>query len=468
MDHDYGVLARAHHHALDFIAGLDSRSVAATVTPAELRARLAKPMPSVGVAADTIIDDLVADTDGGHLGSAGGRFFGWVIGGALPSSLAADWLAAAWDNNAGAAACAPASCVVEEVAGAWLKDILDLPRDASFALTTGCQLAHVTCLAAARNAVLGAVGWDVETDGLIGAPPIRVLANDQRHGSIARALRMLGLGTKCVEPLETSLDGRLPAGTLRAALGRVSGQPTIVLLDGGDLNVGGFDDYRALIPIAKEAGAWVHVDGAFGLWARASREHRHLADGMDLSDSWATDGHKWLNTPYDSGIAIVRDTIAHRASMALATSYIAQDSGVRDPLDWTPEWSRRARGLAIYAASRELGRDGVADLIDHCCAHAKTIAAGIGALPGAELLALPSLNQGLVRFPDPASDEETAHAARTDAVIEAINATGECLFSGATWRGKRVMRISVVNWRTDAEDVRRTIAAVSGVLERMR
>ena len=467
MDFDYGVLARAHRHAMEFIEGLDVRSVAATLTPGEMRSRLDRPLPAAGVPADRTIDDLVADTDGGHLGSASGRFFGWVIGGALPSALAADWLAAAWDNNAGAAACAPASCVVEEVAGAWLKDILELPRDASFALTTGCQIAHVTCLAAARNAVLRGVGWDVEIDGLVGAPPIRVLANDQRHGSIERAMRILGLGTKCLEPLESTVDGRLPAETLRAALGRVSGQPTIVLLDGGDLNVGGFDDYRALIPMAKAAGAWVHIDGAFGLWARASRDHRHLADGMDLADSWATDGHKWLNTPYDSGIAMVRDTQAHRAAMTLATSYIAQDSGVRDPLDWTPEWSRRARGLAIYAALRELGRDGVADLIDRCCAHAKAIAAGIGALPGAELLAMPTLNQGLVRFPDPMSNDESAHAARTDAVIEAVNATGECLFSGATWRGKRAMRISVVNWRTGEDDVRRTIRAVAGVLERM-
>jgi glutamate/tyrosine decarboxylase-like PLP-dependent enzyme len=467
LDHDYGVLARAHRHALDFIAGLDDRSVAATVTGDALRSCLDRPLLAVGVPAETVIDDLVADTEGGHLGSASGRFFGWVIGGALPSALAADWLAATWDNNAGAAACAPASCIVEEVAGAWLKDVLDLPRDASFALTTGCQIAHVTCLAAARNAVLGDTGWDVETAGLIGAPPIHVLANDQRHGSIERALRILGLGANCVEPLATTLDGRLPTETLRAALEGVKGQPTIVVLDGGDLNVGGFDDYRALIPMAKAAGAWVHVDGAFGLWARASREHRHLADGMDLADSWATDGHKWLNTPYDSGVAIVRDVIAHRASMALATSYIAQDSGIRDPLDWTPEWSRRARGLAVYAALRELGRDGLADLIDRCCVHAKAIASGIGALPGAELLAMPTLNQGLVRFPDPGGSDEAAHAVRTDAVIQAINDTGECLFSGATWRGKRAMRISVVNWRTDARDVERTIAAVAGVLERM-
>ena len=215
--------------------------------------------------------------------------------------------------------------------------------------------------------------------------------------------------------------------------------------------------------MAKAAGAWVHVDGAFGLWARASRDHRHLAEGMELADSWATDGHKWLNTPYDSGIAIVRDAQAHRAAMSLATSYIAQDDNRRDPMDWTPDWSRRARGLAVYAALRELGREGVADLIDRCCAHAKAIASGIGALPGAELLALPTLNQGLVRFLASGGDE-AAHAARTDAVIQAINDTGEAFFSGVTWRGVRAMRISVVNWRTNARDVERTIAAAAKAL----
>ena len=466
MDTDYGVLSRAHRHALDFIEGLDTRSVAATASVAELRARLARPLPAHGEPADRIIDELVADTAGGHLGSASGRFFGWVIGGALPSTVAADWLVTAWDNNNGAAACAPAGCVAEEVAGEWLKEILDLPREASFALVTGCQIAHVTCLAAARHAVLRDAGWNVEIDGLIGAPRIRVLANDQRHGSIERALRMIGLGTSCLEPLASGLDGRLDPETLRLALERGPGGPTIVLLDGGDLNVGGFDPYREIIPMAKAAGAWVHVDGAFGLWARASRDHRHLADGMDLADSWATDGHKWLNTPYDSGIAIVRDAEAHRASMALATSYIAQDSGVRDPLDWTPEWSRRARGIPLYAALRELGRDGVADLIDRCCGYAKAIARGIGEMPGAELVAMPTLNQGLVSFPEPDGGDEIAHAARTDATIQAINDTGECFFTGATWRGKRVMRISVVNWRTNDQDVERTLAAVAGVLER--
>lgn len=467
MSDDFAILARAHRHAIAFLDRIDSRPVAATATPGRLRARLDVPLTAAGTAPERVMDDLVAATEGGHHGSAGGRFFGWVIGGALPSALAADWLTSTWDNNTVVAGSAPAGCVAEEVAGAWLLDVLELPRDASFALVTGCQLAHVTCLAAARNALLNERGWDVEVEGLIGAPRLRVLANDQRHGTCDRALRFLGLGTRCLEPLETKVDGRLSPEVLRAALQRDPTAPTILMLDAADLCVGGFDPFAELIPIAKAAGAWVHVDGAFGLWAKASPRYRHLADGMELADSWATDGHKWLNTPYDCGMAFVRDRKAHRAAMSIAISYVAQDGAARDPLDWTPEFSRRARGYAVYAALRELGRDGLADLVDRCCDSALALARGIGALRGAELLALPTLNQGLVRFPDRNRDDEAAHAARTDAVIAAVNASGEALFSPVTWRGKRAMRISVVNWRTSGRDVERTVAAVAAVLERM-
>ena len=244
-----------------------------------------------------------------------------MIGGALPSAIAADWLASTWDVNACMYACGPAAAVIEEVAGAWVKDLLGLPATASFAFTTGCQMAHVTCLAAARHAVLRDAGWNVEADGLTGAPRIRILANDQRHGSIERALRYLGLGTRCLRALPTDADGRLEPRTLRQALLDGS-EPTIVILNAGDLNVGAFDRYDELAPIAQSAGAWVHVDGAFGLWARASPERRHLATGIELADSWATDAHKWLNTPQDSGLAIVRDHEAHRAAMTVSASYL--------------------------------------------------------------------------------------------------------------------------------------------------
>ncbi len=463
MNSEVAVLTRACLHATEYLQGLDSRPVATTVGLAELRDRLNVELGAAGTPPETVIDDLVAATAGGQLGSASGRFFAWVIGGALPSALAADWLASTWDVNATMYACGPAAAVTEEVAGEWVKDVLDLPCEASFAFTTGCQLAHVTCLAAARHAVLDRVGWDVERDGLVGAPAIRVLATDQRHGSIERALRFLGLGTRSLVPLATGSDGRLGVQALADALVAGDG-PTIVILDAADLNIGACDPFAALIPMAQAAGAWVHIDGAFGLWARASREHRHLVEGVELADSWATDAHKWLNTPQDNGIAIVRDRAAHRAAMTLSAHYLIPGGDARDAIDWTPDWTRRARGYAIYAALRELGRDGLANMIDGCCRHACALARGIGELDGAELVAMPSLNQGLVRFLDLHGRTEADHDRHTDTVIAAINAEGTAFFSGTLWQGRRAMRISVVNWRTSEADVDATVLAVSRVL----
>jgi aromatic-L-amino-acid decarboxylase len=463
MSVEAAVLSRAYRHAVDYLEGLDNRPVASTTSLRVLRERLGVPLSAAPTPAETVIENLAAATAGGHVGSASGRFFAWVIGGALPSALAADWLASTWDVNAVLYASGPAAAVVEEIAGAWVKDVLGLPKDVSFAFTTGCQIAHMTCLAAARHAVLRDVGWDVETGGLAGAPPIRVLANDQRHGSIERALRFLGLGTRVLQPLPTDKGGRLEASTLAAALGTGSGA-TIVVLGAGDLNIGAVDPFDDLIPIAKAAGAWVRVDGAFGLWARASRRHAHLLDGVELADSWATDAHKWLNTPQDCGLAFVRDREAHRASMTLSADYLFSDGEARDQIDWTPEWTRRARGYAVYAALRELGRDGLADLIDRCCAHARALAQGIAALTGAELVAEPTLNQGLVRFLAPPPAAARDHDLRTDAVIAAINATGEAFFSGTTWQGRRAMRVSVCNWRTSEADVQRALRAIASVL----
>jgi glutamate/tyrosine decarboxylase-like PLP-dependent enzyme len=458
-------LDRALHHASVWLDGLDTRTVGATTSLEDLRTRLGAPLGEHGTDAVQIVDDLAAATEGGLLGSPGGRFYAWVIGGSLPSAIAADWLTSAWDQNAGMYATAPAAAIVEEVAGAWLLDLLELPRDASFALVTECQMAHVTALAAARSGVLRDAGWDVETDGLFGAPPIRVLATAPRHSTIDRALRFLGIGERAVRPVSTDADGRVTAAALEEALASGTG-PTIVVLAAGDLNTGAFDPFRTLIPIAKRAGAWVHVDGAFGLMARASGSKRHLLDGVELADSWATDAHKWLNVPYDSGIAIVRDRVAHRAAMTVSASYLAPNDRVRDEIDWGPEFSRRARGFALYAALRELGRSGLGALVDRCCEHCHAIVTGIGALPGAELLCTPELNQGLVRFLDPRDGAtEQEHDARTDAVIAAINASGEAFFGGVTWNGRRAMRVSVVNWRTNDSDVARTIEAVSRVLK---
>jgi glutamate/tyrosine decarboxylase-like PLP-dependent enzyme len=461
-------LARAYEHASDFLNGLSTRPVAASVGADQLRQRLNYALPAIGTDAEKVVDELVEATRGGHLGSAGGRFFAWVIGGALPSALAADWLASTWDNNATLYACGPAASVVEEVAGEWVKELLDLPRAASFAFTTGCQMAHVTCLAAARHALLRDRDWNVEVDGLCGAPPIRVLVTEHRHGSIERAVRFLGLGTKNIVPLATDNDSRLRAATLEAALVTHDG-PTMVVLDAADLNVGAIDPFEELVPIAKAAGAWVHVDGAFGLWARASQTHASKVTGIDGADSWATDAHKWLNTPKDNGIAVIRDNEAHRAAMSVRAAYLSSPGGVRDQIDWTPDWTRRARGFAVYAAIRELGSEGVADLIDRCCRYAADLASGFGAMLGAEVVAAPTLNQALVRFMHP--DEQATdsqHDAWTDQIIEAINREGTAFFSGSLWQGRRVMRISVVNWRTDDNDVRRTLEAAARILEMER
>lgn len=432
---------------------------------ATLRERLGRTLGTEGVAADQVTAELARDVEGGLVGCAGGRFFAWVIGGALSAAVAADWLTSAWDQNAGLYASGPAAAVAEEVAGAWLKEIFGLPAAASFAFVTGCQMAHVTCLAAARNCLLARRGWDVEQRGLSGAPPVSILTSSERHGTVERAARLLGLGKQSLIDLPADSHGRLEPETLERGLADHGDAPAIVLLQAGDLNVGAYDPFETLIPLAHERGAWVHVDGAFGLWAAASPHYRHLLRGVEHADSWATDGHKWLNVPYDSGYAFVADADAHRASMSHRESYLIHASEARDQMDWNPEWSRRARGFTTYAALRELGRKGVADLVDRCCRHAHALVTGIGRLPGAEMLAEPVINQGLVRFLDPRPGaSESDHEQRTNEVIAAILASGEAFFGGVTWRGRRAMRVSVCNWQTSDDDVRRVVSAVREIV----
>jgi len=455
------VLSLAQHEAFSFLQDLERAPVGATVDVQTLREQLNKPVADSGLPPEQVITELVKDVGGGLLGSASGRFYGWVIGGSVPSALAADWLTATWDQNAALYATSPAAAVVEEVAGLWLKDILKLPSHVSFAFTSGCQMAHATCLAAARHALLAERGWNVEERGLYGASPIRILTSGQRHGSFERAVRLLGLGRDQVVCLTSDADDRLEPAALQKALEIEPTAPTIVLLQAGDINIGAFDDFQALIPLAKRYGAWVHIDGAFGLWAAASPRYQHLVKGVEAADSWATDGHKWLNVPFDCGYAFIAHNEAHRASMSYRAAYLTHDEDARDEMDWNPEWSRRSRGFSTYAALRELGRDGVAELIDRCCRHAHEIVMGIGSLPGAEVLWEPVINQGLVRF---LGATEQDHDRRTDEVIAAIVKTGEAFFGGTTWRGKRAMRVSVCNWRTSDEDVRRSINAAARAL----
>ena len=459
------VLERALAHSLAHLDSLEHAPVAASASLDTLRSRLARPLNRESMAPEAVIDELVADTAGGITGNAGGRFFGWVIGGALPAALAADWLTAVWDQNAASFACAPAEAVIEEVCGAWIKELLGLPTGASFALTSGCQMAHITALAAARHGLLARSGWDVERDGLFGAPRIRIVSSDQYHGSITRATRMLGMGTACVIGLPANEAGQLAPATLARALSEDADTLTIVLLQAGDLNIGAFDNFEELIPLAHRHGAWVHVDGAFGLWVNASARHRHLLAGVELADSWATDGHKWLNVPYDSGFAFVADPAPHRAAMAYEAHYISHNDLVREQKDWNPDWSRRGRGVAAYAALRQLGSEGVAALVERCCAAAHAITLGIAALPGAQLVWEPRINQGLVRFLDPrAGASDADHDRQTDVVCNAVVNGGEAFFSNTTWRGKRCMRISVCNWQTSSRDVTRAVAAVAQVL----
>ena len=455
------LLHRSTAHAIAYLDRLSTRPVGPTVGPSELRRRLTRPLPEQPTDPVEVIEQLVGDLEGSLMGSSSGRFFGWVIGGVLPAALAADWLTATWDQNAASSASSPAAAVVEEICGVWLKDLLRLPSRASFALVTGCQMAHTTALAAARHRLLQDRGIDVETQGVSGAPALRVLLSEHRHESILRSVRLLGIGTGAVEVLPCDSEGALRLDALAGALTRSAGSPTVVCLQAGDLNTGTFDTFEPACALAHAARAWVHVDGAFGLWVATSHHYRHLLAGVDRADSWATDGHKWLNLPFDSGFVFVADPAAHRAVFSQPTSYAIPVDGVRDPKDWNPEWSRRGRAFTVYAAVRALGRSGIAEMVDRCCRLTATFVAALRPLPGVEVLARPRINQALVRFLDP----EGHHDRRTDRVIAAIQASGEAWLGGTTWRGQRAMRISLCNWRTTEEDIAQAVGAVEKALE---
>jgi glutamate/tyrosine decarboxylase-like PLP-dependent enzyme len=455
------VLKLALQQALEYLNNVDDKPVGPTATLAELRTRIAREWNAEGIDASQVIADLVRDIEGGLNNSVNARFYAWVIGGSLPSALAADWLTSTWDQNSGMYHVAPAATVVEESVGVWLKDLFGLPQEASFALVTGCQMAHTTCLAAARSWLLTKHGWDVERQGLAGSPPIKVFCG-LRHATIDRTLRLLGFGDVSLKSLRTNQAGLLEPAALEQALKETAGSPALVLLQAGDINTGAFDDFESLIAIARKYGAWAHVDGAFGMWAAASPRYEHLVRGMSKAHSWATDGHKWLNVPFDCGYAFVAEPEAHRASMSYQASYLSHQSDARDPLDWNPEFSRRGRGFASYAALRELGRKGVQEMIERNCDCAAQIVDGLGQLENVDVLARPIINQGVVAFRDPAgkpSDEWN------DRVIAEIDREGTSFFSGTTFNGRRAMRISVSNWQTSADDVKKTLAGVQRALQ---
>ena len=435
------LLRRTADLAAAYVESLGERPVFPHVDPDDLREALGGPLPEEPVPPEEVVEELAAAAEPGLVAMGSGRYFGFVIGGALPAALAADWLATAWDQNAGLYAGGPSASVVEQVTREWLVELLGLRAESSIGFVTGTQMAHVTGLAAARWHVLDAVGWDVGAQGLNGAPPVLVIAGEKRHATVDRALRLLGLGLPTVVAADS--QGRLVPDALREALGD---GPTIVCAQAGEVNTGAFDPLPEIADLAEQAGAWLHVDGAFGIWAAVSPRFRDLVAGLERADSWTTDAHKWLNVPYDSGIVLCKHPESHRAAMTVAASYLIQDEGgqrVRDQVDWVPEFSRRARGFAVYAALRSLGRSGLQELVERCCDGAARFAEAITELEGVELLNDVVLNQVLFRFE---SDE------RTDEVLRLVQEDGRVWMSGTTWDGRKSIRLSVSNWQTgDAE-----------------
>jgi len=448
-------LGEALEHAVAYLESLPERPVRPAADLAQLREALGGPLPDGPQEAARVVARLAAAAEPGVIASGSGRFFGFVVGGATPAALAADWLACAWDQNAGLYALGPAAAVVEEVAGAWVADLLGLPPQASVGFVTGAQMANFTGLAAGLQAVLARHGWDLGSAGLWGAPQVRVLAGEQRHGTIDRALRFLGAGTGLIEPVATDAQGRMRVDALAVAL---DDRPAIVCAQVGNVNTGAVDPVGEISDVAHRHGAWVHVDGAFGLWAAASPRLRPLVAGVERADSWATDAHKWLNVPYDCGLVFCADPSAHRAAMGARAGYLVHGSaGERDALDHNPEHSRRARGFAVYAALRALGRRGVAELVERSCALGHRFAEQLGAAPDVEVLNDVVLNQVLVRFPA-GSDRDSDELTR--AVVDRVQRDGTCWCSGTLWQGRAAMRISLSNWSTDEADVDRSVAAV--------
>ena len=449
-------LDRALAAARAYIASRTERPVWPQTTLAALRGALGAALPADPVEPWHVIDTLARAAEPGLVTTTGPRYFGFVTGGALPAPMAAEWLASAWDQNAGLHVMSPSASVVEEVAGAWLIDLLGLRPGASVAFVTGCHMANFTALAAARHELLRRLGWDVEADGLQEAPRLRVIAGDEVHVSVVGALRLLGVGSRQLIRIPVDDQGRMKADALAAEL-RSSDGPTIVCAQAGNVNTGAFDPLDAIADVAAARGAWLHVDGAFGLWAAASDALRHHVRGVDRADSCATDAHKWLNVPYDSGLVFTAHPAAHRATMSMNAAYLMRSAEEpREPMDWTPESSRRARGFAVYAALASLGRSGVASLIDRCCRLARRFGDQLQREPSIRILNDIVLNQVLVRVVPADKDPDAA----TREAVRLVQEERVCWLGGTRWHGMDAMRISVSNWSTTEEDVDRSADSI--------
>ena len=451
-------LDAASAHAASYLGSIADRQVVAPASAEDLRQLFAAPMPAAGEDPVAILDRLAHGATVGTMATQGPRYFGFVIGGGVPAAVGADWLVSAWDQNAGVYALSPLVSVIEERVGEWLRELLALPSDASVGFVTGCQMANFTSLAVARHHVLARAGWDAEADGLFGAPSIDVVVSDESHYTIFNALRYLGLGSARVRRVPTDDQGRMRADALAEMLPQTTG-PCIVTAQAGNVNTGAFDPLGPIADACEKRGAWLHVDGAFGLWALASSTRSHLAAHIARADSIATDAHKWLNVPYDCGIVFTRHSDDHRAAMTLHAAYIQRSDAERDPHEFVPEESRRGRAVPVYASLASLGRDGLGALVDRCCAHAQRMAARLATHPRVRILNDVVLNQVLVRIDD--SDGATA------AVIAAVQQEGTCWLGGTVWHGVTAIRVSVSNWSTTDEDIDRSARAILDAVDRL-
>ncbi|WP_173921827.1 aminotransferase class V-fold PLP-dependent enzyme [Agromyces sp. Marseille-P2726] len=451
-----GLLELAGRHARSWLASVPERSVPPRMGADEVADRLGRDLPEQGEPPAEVIDRLAEGVEPGLMAMGSPRFFGWVIGGTQPVALAADWLVSTWDQNTGLRTITPGVVAAEEIAGAWLLDLLGLPAGSEVGFVTGATVAQFTCMAAARDEVLRRAGWDVETQGMAGGPAIRFIVGEERHGTVDLAGRYLGLGTPIAVPADD--DGRIRVDALRTTLAAGEG-PAIVLLQAGNIHSGAFDDFAAAIEVAHEAGAWVHVDGAFGLWAAVSPRLRHLTGGLEQADSWSTDAHKTLNVPYDCGIAIVRHAQAMHRALSMHASYLQATEVGADPHEKVPELSRRARGVPTWAVLRSLGRVGVVRLVEGLADAAGGIAEGVGRLPGVDVLNDVVFTQVCIALDDDVATAELS---------ERLWNEGEVLAMTSAWKGRTVVRFSVSNWGTDAAQVARTVAAVERALAGVR
>jgi len=450
------VLDVAERHARAWVSGIRERPIPPRLGTDEVKERLGRDLPESGEPATEVLDLLAEASEPGLMAMGSPRFYGWVIGGTQPVALAADWIVSAWDQNTGLRVVTPAVVAVEELAGEWLVDLLGLPAGSEVGFVTGATMAQFTCMAAGRDEVLRRAGWDVETQGMAGGPKVRFIAGEERHGTNDLAARYLGLGSPIIVPSDE--QGRIRVDELERTLAEGTG-PAIVLLQAGNIHSGAYDDFTAAIRVAHDAGAWVHIDGAFGLWAAASPKLQHLVAGMDGADSWSSDAHKTLSVPYDCGLAIVRDSNAMHRAMSMHASYLQATDVGADPHEKAPELSRRARGVPTWAVLRTLGRTGVAALVEQLSDAASGIAEGVGRLPGVEVLNDVVFTQVCIALEDDAA---------TEALSERLWDEGEVLAMTSRWHDRAVVRFSVSNWQTDAAQVRRTVDAVERALAAVR